>query len=58
MLNLRNSGEQISWTKSLASLSSVWNKLNQLRQVCSKAAINLLRIDVMKLDLSFHDAQL
>lgn len=58
MLNLRDSGEQINWAKSIASLSSVWNKLNQVRQVCSKAAINLLRIDVMKLDLSFHDAQL
>ena len=58
MLNLRDSGEQINWAKSIASLSSVWNKLNQVRQVCSKAAINLLRIDLMKLDLSFHDAQL
>ena len=58
MLSLRDSGEQINWAKSIASLSSVWNKLNQVRQVCSKAAINLLRIDVMKLDLSFHDAQL
>ena len=58
MLNLRDSGEQINWAKSIASLSSVWNKLNQVRQVCSKAVINLLRIDVMKLDLSFHDAQL